>query len=127
MGSRHFRRITVIVLLVIGGAWASGCSTTMGRYVPSSRLTHPNSKVTVLGRVRAEVSSTAWFISPSLGPVDLKRAYNDALRQAEGANILINFKENTTYTTYGPLPVSTVKYTIEGQAAKMEIPKQKSE
>lgn len=99
----------------------------MGRYVPSSRLTYPDSKVTVLGRVRAEVSSTEWFISPSLGPVDLKRAYNEALRQAKGANILINFKENTTYTTWGIIPVATVTYVIDGQAARMEIPKQKLE
>lgn len=99
----------------------------MGRYVPSSRLTYPNSKVTVLGHVRAEVSRTEWFISPHLGPVDLKRAYNDALRQAKGANILINFKENTTYTTWGIIPVARITYVIEGQAAKMEIPKQKPE
>ena len=47
---------------------------------------------------------------------EIRKCYNDALAQAPGANILINYREDTTYTS---LPVSyKVKYVVEGEAAQ---------
>jgi hypothetical protein len=98
----------------------------MGRVVTNSQFAYPNSNVKALGPVRAEVTKSGWFSPPPLEMKDVKAAYNRALSQVEGANLLINYKEDTTVTYY---PIAyfwyfTVKYEIEGQAARMTVGKQ---
>lgn len=98
----------------------AGCSHTFGSYVPNAQFAYPNSNIKPLGTVQAKVTKTG--SPPVLTLEDVKKAYNDALSQAEGANILINYKEDTTWTSV-PLPLfpSTVEYRIEGTAARMEV------
>jgi hypothetical protein len=124
-----------VVFIFLG----SGCvtqthtmTTTHGAYVPSSHFTYPNSNVTPLGPVKAEITRTGKY--PTLEIDDIKKVYHDALSQVQGANILVNLKEDTTYTTTMTITIglfygigsnwkneSTIVYRIEGEAAKMEI------
>lgn len=101
----------------------SGCSTTYGRLVPNSQFAYPNSNIKTLGPVKAEVQKTTWLIAPTLKSKDIKKCYNDALSQASGANILINYKEDTTFTAW-PFSIYNIKYRIEGEAGRMVIGKQ---
>jgi len=113
------------LLALAGMCWMmAGCAYTLGHYVPNSQFAYPNSNVKTLGPVSAKVSKTVWFGNPEFTVEDIKRVYNEALAQQQGANILINYKEDTTVITYGPIPATTVEYYIEGEAAKMDVGKQ---
>lgn len=54
---------------------------------------------------------------------DIKKCYNDALGKVSGANILINYKEDTTFTSY-PFDIYTIQYSVRGEAAQMTIGQQ---
>lgn len=105
-------------LAVVVLAATTGCSTTFGHFVPNSQFAYPNSNIKSLGPVKAEVE----HYSKSLTLEDIKKCYNDALAKAPGANILINYREDTTYTS---LPIGyKVKYVLEGEAAQQTIGQQ---
>ena len=113
----------VLGLMLIACALLSGCTYRYGQLTPNSQFAYANSNVTPLGHVHGEVSKGTWIWYPSLTVSDVKSAYNDALKKAEGANILINFKEDTEFLMI-PIPLFTyyrVKYTLDGEAAKMEV------
>lgn len=103
-----------------------GCSTTYGHLVPASQFAYPNSNITPLGPTRAEVKKTTWMVPPNLKLADVKKCYNDALSKVEGANILINYKEDTKFTTFplGLFTFYTVRYTLDGEAARQTIGQQ---
>ena len=103
---------------------SSGCTHTAGHFNPNTQYAYPNSNIESLGPVRAEMSKTMWILSPQLELEDVKKCYNDALSQASGANILINYSEDTTYTMIPILEIRNVKYVIEGEAARMTIGQQ---
>ena len=98
-----------------------GCSTQYGAMVPNSAFVFPNSNVTPLYPVKAEKSKTWLFIAPSLTHKDIKATYDQALTQAPGANLLVNYREDTTLTTI--LFFQHLHYKIEGTAARMEVGK----
>ena len=100
-------------------ALSSGCTTQYGALVPKSVFIYPNSNVTPLGPVKAEKTKIWPFIVPSLTFKDLDGTYDKALAQAPGANLLINYNEDTSLTTI--LFIHILNYKIDGQAAKMEI------
>lgn len=102
---------------------SAGCSVTTGHFVPNSQFAYPNSNIKSLGTVHSEMAKTTWIVAPELKLEDLKKCYSDALSQAAGANILINYREDTTFTAW-PLYFYTVKYVIEGEAARQEIGEQ---
>ena len=104
--------------------YVSGCQTTVGHMVPNSQFAYPNSNVKMLGPVKAEITKTSWLIAPDLKIADLRKCYNDAMSKASGANILVNYRESTTLTIYPIIFVSSVKYTLEGDAAQMDVGKQ---
>jgi len=114
------RALTVVAL--IGASMAGGCAVKMGHFVPNSHFAYPNSNITNLGPVSAEVKKSAFLIPPTLTLDDVRGAYRSALQKAQGANILINFKEDTTFTMYPYFYV--ISYQIEGTAAHMEVGKQ---
>jgi hypothetical protein len=101
-----------------------GCTSQYGHFVPNSQFAYANSNVRTLGPVKAEITKSAWFSAPELTIDDIRGVYNKALTQAEGANIMINYKEDTYYTIMPLIPFSSVTYRIEGEAAKMEVGKQ---
>ncbi|MCK4340682.1 MAG: hypothetical protein KAY37_03025 [Phycisphaerae bacterium] len=103
---------------------STGCTYQAGRFVPNSQYAYPNSNIKSLGPVRAEVSKTWWIFTPELKLEDVRKCYNDALSQVSGANILINYSEDTIYTTYPILSIHNVKYVLEGEAARMTVGRQ---
>ena len=111
-------RMGVYFSVVVALAATTGCSTTFGHFVPNSQFAYPNSNIKSLGPVRAEVTCFGRAFTVE----EIRKCYNDALAQAPGANILINYREDTTYTS---LPVSyKVKYVVEGEAAQQTIGQQ---
>ena len=100
---------------------ATGCSTTLGRQVPNSQFAYPNSNVTALGPAQGKVVKWSFFVPPDLTVADIRGAYNKALAQQQGANILINFKEDTTFTAFPIIMISAIEYKVDGTAAKMEV------
>ena len=120
------RQFSVGVQLIIVSALmcsGSGCSTTHGHLVPSSQFAYPNSNIKTLGPTSAEVKKFGWIIPPRLKMAEIKKCYNDALGKVSGANILINYKEDTTHTEY-PLGIYTLQYSLRGEAANMTIGQQ---
>jgi len=67
--------------------------------------------------------TTTWIVAPELSLEDIRKCYNEALSKASGANLLINYREDTTFTSW-PLSIYTVKYAIEGEAARQTIGQQ---
>lgn len=114
----------IIPLACCAGALvlSCGCSIKTGSVVPQSAFIFPNSNLTPLGPTKVSKSKTAFFISPNWKVEDTKEAYNKALEQVPGANILTDYSEDTTYTTI--LFFNTITYTLEGNAGKMEVGKQ---
>jgi hypothetical protein len=111
----------VLVLSLLGFVMFSGCTFQYGHMQPNSQFAYANSNVKALGPVHAETKKSGWFAPPSLNVDDIKGVYNKALSQVEGANILINFKEDTYFTSYSPLPLYQIKYVLDGEAAKMTV------
>ena len=116
-------------LLAVAVFHAVGCSTRIGRYVPNAQFAYPNSNITTLGPTKGAASRWSILFAPKLSVKDIRAAHNEALSAAAGANILINFKEDTTFTTIPIplLPVYIVTYSVEGEAAQMDIGKQELE
>ena len=73
----------------------TGCSVTTGHYVPNSQFAYPNSNIKPLGTVQAKITKTG--NPPNITFEEIRKVYEDALSQAQGANILINVKEDTTW------------------------------
>lgn len=117
-------RKTVLGLLFLACVILSGCTYRYGRLQPNSQFPYANSNVTPLGHVHAEVKTSSWFVYPKLGVDDIKGTYNDALRQQAGANILINFKEDTYTTSFAIIPYYQIRYVIDGEAARMDVGRQ---
>lgn len=99
----------------------SGCSTTFGEKQIKSHFVFPNSNVENLGPTSAEKSKTGFFSIPMFKLEDVKGVRDDAISKVNGANILVDYKEDTTVTSY-PFFV-TVTYRLEGTAAKMTVGK----
>ena len=119
------KNVTFVCLVALSGClMLSGCTMQYGHQVPNSQFAYANSNVTALGPVKAEITKSRWFAGPQLTIDDIKGVYNEALGQAEGANILINYKEDTFFTMIPVVPLSFVTYRLEGEAARMEVGRQ---
>lgn len=105
---------------------AVGC-VTYGRYVPHSQFVFPNSNVEPLGPTQASMVKWSILIPPRFKLEELRDTYNEALAKYEGANILINYKEDTQIMTiplYYWICIYRAKYKLEGEAARMEVGRQ---
>lgn len=101
----------------------SACTTKMGGFIDNSKFVYPNSNVTSMGHTSAKKTKFSVLIPPSWSKSDIDEMFAQALSRTPGADLLINYKSDTT-TTFPLLPVvywSTVE--IEGTAAKMVIGK----
>jgi hypothetical protein len=92
---------------------------------PQSHFSYPNSNVTPLGHVRAEVSKTN-ILFPDLGNPNLEQ---EAVRRAlteKGGDLLIDGRYFWTSTYFYPLivPIYTTTLVVEGEAARMGIGRQ---
>ncbi len=100
-----------------------GCTTSFGAQQPNTQFVYPNSNVKILGPAQASVTKQGFMGFGVLPTGDEVRAvYDQALSQQAGANVLVNFSEDTDFTTY--LLWATATYTIKGDAAKMDVGKQ---
>ncbi len=109
------------VMLLLGSV---GCTYQVGHFNPNTQFAYPNSNIKTLGPVKAEVKKIWWLLSPTLELEDIKSCYNEALSQASGANLLINYSEDTYYTQIPIIGINIIKYVIEGEAAHMTIGQQ---
>lgn len=96
-----------------------GCSTTNGTFEPTTNFAYPNSNIQPLGHISATVSEGQFLIPPTLDKEKILKLMNDALVQKPGADMIINYRLDTTYTLYPFYYVQSVK--LEGTAAKMEV------
>jgi hypothetical protein len=119
-------RTGTISWLVLASAivLATGCTYRAGHFNPNTQFAYPNSNIKTLGPVKAEVKKTTWIVRPELKLDDIKGCYNEALAQASGANILVNYSEDTYFTAVPFLSIFTVRYVIQGEAAAMTIGQQ---
>ena len=102
----------------------AGCfSQKLGGIVPTSQFVYPNSNVTPLGPTQSSKTKFCILIPPGWSIKDTRQVYNGALSKVPGANVLIDYKEDTTVSTYFFL-FHTITYNLDGTAAKMEVGKQ---
>lgn len=101
----------------------AACTVKGGRFVSNSQFAYPNSNIKILGPAHAEITKKRIILAPTFDIKELKQTYNKALAGQAGANILVNYSEDTTfYTVFGI--ANTMTYEIKGEAAKMEIGRQ---
>ena len=115
--------VALVSLCSIAAFGGFGCSVTSGGLGIKSQFVYPNSNVTALGPAKAEWSKTGFFMAPNMTINDIRGTYNKALSQVSGANVLVNYKEDTTVTLFPLFPIYTIRYVIEGEAAHMEVGK----
>lgn len=116
-------RITKLQVYFISGIMAlalQGCTMSSGALQPNTQFVYPNSNVRILGPVKAEISKWSFMgIGGFFDAKDIRDTYQKALSQQSGANVLVNFKEDSDFTTYILMVNST--YRISGDAASMEV------
>ena len=103
-----------------------GCSKTyyLGRET-QSEFTYPNSNVQPLEeRVSGSVSKTSFFGEPSVTAEMQKQATSNALSQSAEVDLLINYSKYVKVTDIPFLPITTLKYIVEGPPATEEVGKQ---
>ena len=96
-----------------------GCSTTQGTFEPTTHFGFPNSKIQPLGHISTSISEGQFLIPPSLDKEKVLKLMNDALAQKPGADMIVNYRLDTTYTLYPLYTVQTIK--LEGTAANMQV------
>lgn len=100
-----------------------GCSKTyyLGRQ-PQSEFTYPNSNVEALdGRVSGVTSKTGFLSTPNVTAEMQKQAISKALSKSQDADILINYSTFKEISEIPVLPITIVKYRVEGTPAKESI------
>ncbi len=118
-------RLLMSLALMASVGLAIGCTAKFGAQQPNTQFVYPNSNVKVLGPVSASLTKQGimgWGTIPTADEV--RSVYDQALAERAGANVLVNFSEETTITTYMGI-WATSTYTIEGDAAHMEVGKQR--
>lgn len=117
-------RIARTLALIACGSLFAACTTNFGAQQPNTQFVYPNSNVKVLGPISASITKEAPLGFGVLPTADeVRRVYQEALAQREGANVIVNFSEDTKFTTY--FLWATTTYTISGDGARMEVGKQR--
>lgn len=104
----------------------SGCTTTKGSFNPSTHFTYPNSNVVPLGYVSASVKDQGFIFPPQVDKEKIAKLMEGALAQKPGADMIINYKIDTTNTVI-PIPIFSIHFQtikLEGTAASMKVGKQ---
>jgi len=114
----HFLAIVVALAITL-----TGCTHSIGFFLPNSKFVYPNSNVEPLGNVYATESWTGLFFPQPLGVEEINYVMNTALRQ-KGADLLINYKMTVSVTTFPIIPIYITDLTVMGTAAKMTIGRQ---
>jgi hypothetical protein len=120
------RRSYLIGLLAVA-ALQIGCSSTRGTFQPNTHFAYPNSNVQPLGHVIGNVKEGSFIIPPELTKEKALKLISDTLAQKPGADMIVNYRLDTTYTVYPfySLPLYIVQeIKLEGTAAKMDLGEQ---
>lgn len=118
-----FKRLGCGILVLFFTFAFLGCSMKLGSFEPNSHFAFPNSNVTPLGQVSAEVSRTSFFIAKVVDKEMLDEVLNKALKE-KGGDVLINYKLTTTVTTFPIIPIIITSIRVDGTACKMTIGRQ---
>jgi len=119
------KRISMIIIVLVSFVFA-GCSLTMGKFDPNTHFAYPNSNITPLGQVKVATSKSSILIPPDITYDEVKELINKGLAQKPGADLIINYKVDTTVTSYFGLFYS-MEMILSGTAVKMEVGKQELE
>ena len=112
------------VCLVFALGIVTGCSMKFGSLEPNTQFVYPNSNVHVLGPVSASMTKLGILgIGGFFSGDEIRSVYREALAQRAGANVIVNFNQDTVSTMWMIVTVNT--YTISGDAASMEVGKQR--
>ena len=117
------KRLLTIFTVVGSALLLYGCTQTlyMGR-APQVHFTYPNANVTPMNRVKGEFQVVKFLGTPVVTSDVMKGAYDDALRKASGADVLINVD---LWQKITPLFLVTImKFQVEGTAAKQSVGEQ---
>ncbi len=120
------KRLFIIGLATIAVLQA-GCSMTRGTFEPSTHFAYPNSNVQPLGHVSGIVKEGSFIIPPELTKEKALKLISDTLAQKPGADMVVNYRLDTTYTVYPfySLPLYIVQeIKLEGTAVKMQVGEQ---
>ena len=117
------KKLLTIVSMACVALLMSSCAQTfyMGR-APQTHFTYPNANVVPMNKVRGEYSKTKFLGTPVITSEVMKGAYDDALRKASGADVLINVDLWMKITPFGI--ATNMKYIVEGTAAKQTVGEQ---
>ncbi len=106
--------------LVLAGCFLSGCISTNGAFQPNTQFVYPNSNVSVLGPVSASKTKMGpLMFVPTFSAQEVREAYDEALQSRSGANVIVNFDEDTIVSNY--VFFNTITYSVRGQGAAMEV------
>ncbi len=96
---------------------------TMGTTGTKTHFAYPNSNVTPLGAVSSSISKSAIFLPPQINEADIKQLMDQAFSQKAGADLVINYKLDTTVTMIPLVFINFYKLEmkLDGTAAKMEV------
>lgn len=114
-------KISCFILFIILAL--SGCTFKVGDFVPNNRFAFPNSNVECMGNVSAEVSKMGFFNAVSVDKALIDDVMNQALKE-KGGDLLINYKMETSVTSYAILPIFQTTFRVEGTACKMTVGRQ---
>lgn len=116
---------TTCCALGLLGVLLAGVGCQSGQFVQTgtqSGFNYPNSNVTALGPVKAEVSTGVSFGMPEFMTSEIdNRLFNAALSKAEGANLIIDYTKVTRLYSFPGIPIQWASVEIQGTAAKAEV------
>jgi len=111
--------ITLVLVLFV----SAGCSLTVGKFDTNTHFAYPNSNITPLGQVKVATSKTSVLLPPDITYNEVKELIDKGLAQKPGADLIINYKVDTTLTSYLGFFYS-MEMILSGTAVKMEVGKQ---
>ena len=116
----------VSVILLIFAPILSSCTTTAGSYTDKSHFVYPNSNVEPIGDTKATITKSSFVIPPSLNEKDVENVIDKAISNRSGADVLLDYKTNTSISNYGfgPLMYYKLEISVQGTAAEMTVGEQ---
>ena len=116
----NFIKLALAALTV---SFLCACTVKSGNFVDKSSFAYPNSNIKALGQTSISKSKSSFIVPPSWTKADVDALYAEALSKYPGADMLINYKADTS-VTFPLLPIiwwSTLE--LQGTAAQMTIGK----
>ena len=114
------RRNLCLICLVVGSTTSCTIEYPLGQ-THQSNFTYPESQVTPLQNVYGEATETAFGSSIQFTGQMKQEAIDNALAQAPGSNVLLNYHESIEVLMLPILPVNTTTYSVQGMAAEAEV------